>query len=124
MTAPNEGLPAANGEPGWTVDDSEFAARLVLVRHRLRWNIKEAAQECDLSATQWAAWENGSMPRRYVETCQAIVRRTGVDYLWLLTGEHKASLPPELRPVVDPHHPVNPQRPRPKPTKAHQCVAV
>jgi transcriptional regulator with XRE-family HTH domain len=86
MTDPNEGLAGPNGEPGWTVDDSEFAARLVLVRFRLRWNVKQAAQECGLSATQWAAWENGSMPRRYVETCKAIASRTGVDYLWLSLG--------------------------------------
>jgi transcriptional regulator with XRE-family HTH domain len=123
MTDPNEGLAGPNGEPGWTVDDSEFAARLVLVRFRLRWNVKQAAQECGLSATQWAAWENGSMPRRYVETCKAIASRTGVDYLWLLTGGPETSLPPELRAVADPDQPAIP-RPRSQPKVALQCVTV
>lgn len=86
-------MTAVQGEPlsttegtGWSVDDSEFGARLALVRQRMQWNIKEAARECGLPAASWASWEAGSSPRRYTEICQKIAARTGADFIWLIVG--------------------------------------
>lgn len=86
MTALHEGATPANVASGWTVDDSEFGARLALVRQQMKWNIKEAARECGIPAASWGTWENGAMPRRYTEMCRLIARRTGCDYAWLLDG--------------------------------------
>lgn len=86
MTAVQGEPLAANEGAGWTVDDSEFGARLALVRQRMQWNIKEAARECDVPAASWGSWEAGSMPRRYAEVCDKISRRTGADYVWLMAG--------------------------------------
>lgn len=91
-------MTAVQGEPtpanvegnGWTVDDSEFGARLALVRQRLRWNIKEAATECGLPPASWASWEAGAMPRQLADTCDRIAQRTGADYLWLLAGSSRS----------------------------------
>ncbi|WP_328465452.1 helix-turn-helix domain-containing protein [Actinoplanes sp. NBC_00393] len=92
MTAPHGHSSPANEEPtsiGWTMDDSEFGARLALVRQRMRWNIKEAAKECGVPAASWASWEAGAMPRRYTEVCEKIAQRTGADYLWLMAGSSR-----------------------------------
>ncbi|BCJ45367.1 hypothetical protein GCM10010168_86360 [Actinoplanes ianthinogenes] len=89
-------MTAVHGEPspanegtateGWTVDDSQFGARLALVRQRMRWNIKEAAQACGIAPASWASWEDGAMPRKYTEICEKIAARTGANYLWLVAG--------------------------------------
>jgi hypothetical protein len=92
-----------SGHEGWTVDDSEFAARLALVRWKMRWNTKEAARQCDLPAASWASWEGGSMPRRYTDICHQIANATGADYLWLVTGS---------RATIPPHRPADQSRPR------------
>jgi transcriptional regulator with XRE-family HTH domain len=73
------------------MDDSEFGARLALVRQRMRWNIKEAAKECGLPAASWASWENGAMPRKYTEVCEKVAERTGADYLWLMAGSRSSA---------------------------------
>jgi len=86
MTAVQGEPRPSNLEQGWTVDDSTFGARLALVRQRMRWNIKEAARECGIPAASWGTWEDGAMPRRYVEMCRLIAERTGADYGWLLDG--------------------------------------
>ncbi len=91
MTAVHgEPRPANLGSSGWTVDDSEFGARLALVRQRMGWNIKEAARECGIPAASWGTWENGAMPRRYTEMCRLIADRTGCDYGWLVLGPQVA----------------------------------
>ena len=74
---------------GLTVDDTTFAARLALVRHRMGWNLKEAARECGQPAASWRMWEEGSSPRRKEDIARAIVERTGCDFYWLLLGEHR-----------------------------------
>lgn len=71
----------------WIPDASFFGARLALVRWRMGWNVKQAADECQLSPTSWANWEAGREPRKYMATIAAIVLRTGVDRIWLMTGE-------------------------------------
>lgn len=80
----------------WIPDASTFGARLALVRWRMGWNVKQAADECQLSASSWANWEAGREPRKYVSTVASIVLRTGVDKLWLMTGE--GSPEPKVQP--------------------------
>lgn len=75
-------------ESNWIPDTSTFPARLVLVRWKMGWNRSEASKECNLSsANAWANWEDGAEPRKYVESVNRIVLRTGVNKLWLMTGE-------------------------------------
>lgn len=78
---------------GWTVDTSTFGARLALVRHRMNWNVKEAARECGVPAASWRSWEEGAQPRRLFEIVELISRRTGADYMWLLVGDRAEALP-------------------------------
>lgn len=69
------------------VPEITFGARLALVRHRMGWNIKEAAQACGLPAQSWRGWElDGREPHRLVTIAMTIAQRTGVDYLWLCHG--------------------------------------
>ena len=75
--------PASN----WIPDVATFGARLALVRWRMGWNLKEAAVECNLTQNSWGNWENGSMPRNYIEVVNRIVLRTQVNKLWLMTGD-------------------------------------
>lgn len=70
---------------GWTVDGSTFGARLALIRHRMGWNMKEAAIACGIAPASWTNWEQaGMLPRRYVQTCKQIAGRTGCDLMWLV----------------------------------------
>ena len=72
----------------WVPDFDTFAARLAGIRHRMGWNVKEAAAECELPHTSWRDWEiNDRAPRNQVDVCRRISRRTGVDLAWLLLGE-------------------------------------
>ena len=41
----------------WIPSTSDFAARLVLVRHQMGWNLKEAALACGVKAQSWREWE-------------------------------------------------------------------
>jgi transcriptional regulator with XRE-family HTH domain len=67
------------------VPDLNFGARLALVRHRMGWNIKEAAIACGVPAQSWRGWElDGREPHRLVTIALAIASRTGVDLNWLL----------------------------------------
>lgn len=119
-------MTAVHGEPspandgttgrGWTVDDSQFGARLALVRQRMGWNVKEAAKECGVPGASWASWENGAMPRKYTEVCEAIAERTGADYLWLMAGSSRpANRGP--RPQASAHYFHVPERTRDHPTR-------
>lgn len=87
---------------GWTADDSSLGARLALVRHRMGWNVKEAAKECGVPAASWRSWEEGAQPRRLLDILRGIAERTGCDYMWLLMGpratseQHPAPRPVEL----------------------------
>lgn len=71
----------------WIPDTSTFGARLALVRWKMGWNLKEAATECNFSQNSWAQWEDGSMPRNFIEAVNRIVLRTRVNRVWLMTGE-------------------------------------
>ena len=122
------------------VPDLTFGARLALVRHRMGWNIKEAAAACGLPAQSWRGWEiDGREPHRLVTIAMTIAGRTGCDYLWLVHGPGRGDYPPTnglgqdssasrwLEPHVLPRRPVDhaphPTRPvrqtRPLRPKAH-----
>ena len=51
---------------GWRPDLSAFGARLALVRQRMGWNVKEAADHCRLPPQSWRSWEAGRTPRDLV----------------------------------------------------------
>lgn len=71
----------------WVPSDAEFGARLALVRHACKWNVKEAALACGLNAQSWRDWEiHGRSPRNVAEVAAQIAARTGVDDYWLMTG--------------------------------------
>jgi transcriptional regulator with XRE-family HTH domain len=98
-------LPVQTSQRGWTVDDSTFGARLALVRQRMDWNIKEAAEACGVPVASWRSWERaGAEPRRYMEKARMIATRTGCDLVWLVglddtKGETTVrTLPPADRP--------------------------
>lgn len=74
-------------EQSWIPDTSSFAARLALVRWRMGWNVREAERECHISQNSWAGYESGREPRKFIEIVNRIVLRTGVDRVWLMTGE-------------------------------------
>ncbi len=71
---------------GWVPDVSTFGARLALVRQRMGWNIKEAAEECGLPVASWRNWEAGKQPRDLVGVCRRISDRTGAQVQWLVFG--------------------------------------
>lgn len=64
-----------------------FAVRLVLLRHEMRWNAKEAALACGISPQSWREWElSGRRPRDYEGVCKQIAARTKCDLIWLMAG--------------------------------------
>jgi hypothetical protein len=78
---------------GWVPASDTFAARLMLVRHRMRWNLKQAALECGLPAQSWRDWEiRGKRPRDYEGVCQKIAARTECDLIWLMLGQPLANM--------------------------------
>jgi transcriptional regulator with XRE-family HTH domain len=90
----------AEQQAGWVPDAADaFGARLALLRQRMGWgNVKEAAAACGLPVESWRNWERDNRePRNYLEICRTISNATGVDFMWLLTGQ----APAEGGPVVD-----------------------
>ena len=80
------------GEPQARPDASQFGARLALVRHKMKWNVKEAALACGLPPATWRAWEStGALPRDYLGACRAIAQRANIDLDWLVYGPHPDS---------------------------------
>ncbi len=73
-------------ERPWVPQADSFGARLALVRQAMDWNQRRASEQCGFSPRMWATWEDGSEPQRREAVCQAISERTGVDYIWLMTG--------------------------------------
>ncbi len=72
----------------WVPDTDHFAVRLVLVRHRMGWNLKEAAMSCGVNPQSWREWElSGRRPRDYERICKKIAARTGCDLIWLMAGD-------------------------------------
>lgn len=71
----------------WVHSDDTFAARLALVRHRMGWNVKEAARAAGVPGASWRLWEiDGANPRDKVATGKKIAAASGCDYLWLVHG--------------------------------------
>jgi transcriptional regulator with XRE-family HTH domain len=71
---------------GWVPEDS-FGARLALVRQHYGWNVKAAAERCQIPVESWRRWERDHrLPRGYVEVCRMIAEATGASYDWLLDG--------------------------------------
>lgn len=69
------------------VPELTFAARLALVRHRMGWNIKEAAIACGVRPQSWRGWElERRLPHDLIGVVDAIAARTNVDPDWLLRG--------------------------------------
>lgn len=104
--------PAASKTPmPWIPSTDDFGSRLALVRHRLGWNVKEAARECGLPPATWRLWEEGGSPRNIITIALAIADRTGCDYLWLVHGPNRggatlSSIKPDVRLVAvggEPH---------------------
>lgn len=92
----------------WVPTAEDFATRLALVRHKMQWNAKEAALACGVSAQSWREWElQGRRPRDYENVCKQIAERTGVDFVWLMTGMDRRPPGGGL--------PVNPASPTAKP---------
>lgn len=86
-------------DSAWIPSTATFGARLALVRWRMGWNVKEAAQACDLKESNWRGWElDGRLPHRLNEVAGKIAVTTGVSKYWLIDGEgqpsdYKATLP-------------------------------
>lgn len=78
-------LPALTDTP-WVPDDSTFGARLALVRWRLGWNVKEAADACGLNDQSWRNWESGKLPRDLLAVSAKIAGTTGCSEMWLVSG--------------------------------------
>lgn len=76
-------------EKNWIPDTDAFAARLALVRWHMGWNLKEASLACGLSVNAWSGWENGHQPRNFLAAIDAVVKRTGVDRMWLMFGNDR-----------------------------------
>lgn len=78
--------PPTNVDDGWVPADT-FGARLALVRQWLGgWNVKKAAELCELDDQSWRNWEAGKSPRDYEIVCAKIARATGCDRTWLMAG--------------------------------------
>jgi hypothetical protein len=82
----------------WIPTDADFGSRLALIRHRMSWNVKEAARECGVPAATWRLWEvEGTLPRNIVTVAMAIASKTGCDFLWLVHGPDRGSVRPTTR---------------------------
>jgi len=85
-------IEVAGSEP-WVPSLDSFGSRLALVRHRMNWNVKEAARECGLPAASWRTWEmDGGLPRNIITIAMTIATRTGCDYLWLVHGPNRGGV--------------------------------
>jgi DNA-binding XRE family transcriptional regulator len=74
-------------EPPYWVPEMTFPARLVLVRNRMGWNVKEAALACGLPPQNWRNWEEGKRPHDFLKVCQQISAHTNADLDWLVWGD-------------------------------------
>lgn len=79
----------------WVPDTEEFSVRLALIRHRLRWNVKEAAIACGIKPQSWREWElHGRRPQDYEGTCKQIAQTVQCNLVWLMTGYRTPPEPP------------------------------
>lgn len=78
----------------WIPSASDFATRLVLVRHQMGWNLKEAALACGVKAQSWREWElENRKPRDYEGVCRQISESSGCSLVWLMTGVNQGPPP-------------------------------
>lgn len=78
----------------WVPDTNGFDTRLALIRHRMGWNIKEAALACGVSPQSWREWElQNRLPRDYITVCRTIAAHSGCNRNWLMTGEYLPGRP-------------------------------
>jgi len=83
----------------WVPAIESFGVRLVLVRHQMGWNAKEAALACGIAAQSWREWEqSGRRPRDYEGVCRQIAERTKCDLIWLMTGTPSGGWPVSQQP--------------------------
>jgi len=87
MTNVTETTTTAPEPVAWIPRDDSFGARLALVRQRMGWDNKQASLECGLPQSSWLRYESGSLPRDFVTVASKISKRTGVDAMWLMTGD-------------------------------------
>ena len=84
----------------WVPGTQNFAVRLVLVRHEMGWNLKEAALACGVAAASWREWElSGRRPRDYEGVCKQIAARTQCDLIWLMAGNPNPDGGVSIQPV-------------------------
>jgi transcriptional regulator with XRE-family HTH domain len=86
----------------WVPSTDDFASRLVLVRHQMGWNLKEAALACGVKAQSWREWElENRKPRDYEGICRQIATRSGCNLIWLMTGISSPRPPDDGGPGAD-----------------------
>ena len=84
----------------WVPSTHNFATRLVLIRHQMGWNLKEAALTRGVPAGSWREWElSGRRPRDYEGICKQIAARTQCDLNWLMAGDPNPGGPAPSQPV-------------------------
>ena len=93
----------------WVPSADDFATRLVLIRHEMGWNLKEAALACGVKAQSWREWElENRKPRDYEGVCRSIADRSGCNLVWLMTGVTPPTPPDDggglLLPRMDSNH--------------------
>jgi hypothetical protein len=78
----------------WVPATDTFGVRLVLVRHQMGWNAKQAAVACGVKPQSWREWEMFRRhPRDYEAVCRQIAARTGCDLVWLMCGQVPSGAP-------------------------------
>lgn len=86
----------------WIPRHDDFSARLVLIRHEMKWNIKEAALACGIKAQSWREWElEHRTPRDYERICRQIAKQSGCNVVWLMSGYEPPT--PDGGPAATPH---------------------
>jgi hypothetical protein len=77
-----------SADAAWVPAIDSFEVRLVLVRHQMGWNAKQAAVACGIKPQSWREWEMfRRRPRDYEAVCRLIAGRTGCDLVWLMCGQ-------------------------------------
>jgi transcriptional regulator with XRE-family HTH domain len=79
-------MTALEADDYWVPEDN-FGARLALVRQRMGWNVKQAAEACGFGAQSWHNWEDGKNPRGFETVARQISDATGCNLVWLLAGD-------------------------------------
>ena len=75
----------AKAKKPWIPRDT-FGARLALVRQTRGWNVKAAADACQVNPQSWTNWERGASCRTIEATAQRVAEVSGCDYVWLMAG--------------------------------------